>query len=311
MKLSEQARRHILRRETEEKVNAYRKPANIRKRAIYWIGFLEGVLASGRIEAAEPKAIAQEVGKFAEFFDDPDTDDLAQDIAAECFSDEADLTDQIRSIIAEKKAAMAAQDPYGETDHFNEFLGFCAGIICDGVILEKETYAILTRFQESTVLSESAVFADLRQSVERALSDHRLTPEEAKDVEEWIAHLVGDGFADTGLASLGHVAKLDDPITDPAEIDIKGSTFVLTGPMKIGPRHAIVAEIMRHGGLAEDRVTQRATYVVVSDEASRQWRTTHFGTKIERAFELIRDGHPVRFVAERALNGALKTAAQR
>lgn len=123
MKLSDQARAHILDREVEEQTNAFRKEANDRKRLIYWVGFLEGALASRRIEEGEETALIAEADKFQEFFDDPDASDLAEDIRAKCHSSETDLMDQIRSVIAEKRSMLDQVSTFSETDEMNEFLG--------------------------------------------------------------------------------------------------------------------------------------------------------------------------------------------
>ncbi|WP_395005025.1 hypothetical protein [Cypionkella sp.] len=305
MKLSDRAQLHIMDREAEEQINAFRKTANDRKRSVYWIGFLGGAISSNRIEEGEEEALLAEADKFREFFDDPDADDLAEDLRAKCFSSEADMMIQISRFIQEKRQSLEQESAYSETDEMNEFLGFCAGIICDGVILENEAQAILNRFKESDVLMTSALFLQLRRAIEAALEDQILTKEESEDVREWIAQLVGDGFVDTGIPNIGTVLRLDDPITDPDELTLHGAHFVLTGPMKFGTRTFIQAEIERVGGVCDPRTTQRTDYLVVSSEASRHWRTTHFGTKIERAKELIEEGHKLRFVSEDALAKAI------
>ena len=128
-------------------------------------------------------------------------------------------------------------------------------------------------------------FARLRRAIEAAMADGVLTQIEADEVQEWIARLVGAGFIDTGIPNIGTVSRLDDPITDPGEIRIFGSRFVLTGPMRMGTRAFIRAEIERVGGVLDPRTTHRTDYLVVSSKASRHWRTTHFGTKMERAKE--------------------------
>ncbi|WP_425331304.1 BRCT domain-containing protein [Paracoccus ravus] len=86
---------------------------------------------------------------------------------------------------------------------------------------------------------------------------------------------------------------------------LAGSHFVLTGPMKMGPRSFIKMEIERVGGIFDPRTTKRTDYLVVSSSASKHWRTTHFGTKIERGMELIQEGHRLRFVSENALVAAI------
>ena len=59
------------------------------------------------------------------------------------------------------------------------------------------------------------------------------------------------------------------------------------------------------GGVLDPRTTHRTDYLVVSSKASRHWRTTHFGIKMERAKELFSEGHRLRFVSEDALESAI------
>lgn len=306
MTLSEQAMSRIRQREEEEAHDAFNRGANRRKRSVYWVGFLEGALASTRIEDGELDALRAEAARFVSFFDDPDAADVLADIDAHCFSDEADMMDRVRTVAEAKREELLTARPYSDVDEMNEFLGFCAGIVCDGRILQREVEAILRRFRTSFVLLEVAPFEPLRQAVEAALADKVLTEEEAEDLREWIARIVSDGYADTGVPNIGNVAMLHEPITDPGRIDLDGARVVLTGPMRMGPRRMIEAAIADAGGIPDPRVTWKTDYVVVSSNASRHWRTTHFGTKIERARELIQQGCNVRFVSEVALEKVLR-----
>lgn len=293
---------------TEQDLHIIHKNANDRKREVYWIGFLEGALSSGRIESGEEEAILAEADKFVEFFDDPDASDLAEDIRARCFSGQNDLMNALENVVADKRAELVSVKAYDEKDDINEFLGFCAGIVCDGVILEKEAEAMLARFRTTDALTSAAVFKDLWRALEASLADKVLTDEEAEDLREWIARLVGDGYIDTGLPNIGNVSKLDEPITNPAEVILPGKNFVLTGPMLMGPRAFIVSEIERCGGNVAGSVSRKTDFVVVSANASKSWRTTHFGTKIEKAKNLIIEGYQLRFVAEFALAEAIRAA---
>ena len=308
MNISDKALMGIRYRELEERLNAFNKSSNSRKRVLYWIGFLDGALSSRRIEDGEEEALFAEAEKFSEFFSDPDAADLAADIHARCHSSEADLMDHLEQIIQEKRRELKTSSTSAETDEMNEFLGFCAGIICDGNVLESEVRAILRRFKSSPTLMTAAVFSPLKRAVENALDDDVLSKLEAEEIQDWIAQLVGDGFIDTGIPNIGTVANLDDPITDPDRINLDESVFVLTGPMRMGPRSFIISEIESAGGRCAPRTTQKTDYVVISSTASRHWRTTHFGTKIERARKLISDGYKLRFVSETVLNKALEKA---
>lgn len=287
-------------------IDRIQKNTNDRKREIYWIGFLEGALSSERIEPGEEEAILAEADKFVEFFEDPDASDLAEDIRARCFSGQNDLMAALEDVIADKRKQIQAEAPYSVRDEVNEFLGFCAGVVCDGLILPKEADAILNRIRASDTLTSSPVYRDLWRATEAAMADRLLSDDESEEIRQWIALLVGDGYVDTGVANIGNTAQLDEPITDPAMIDFEGRCFVLTGPMRMGTRGFIIEEIERCGGEVGKTVVRRTDYVVVSSNASKNWRTTHFGTKIERAKELIVEGYKLRFVAEHALEQAIR-----
>lgn len=305
MKLSEQALENIRKSKNATRLNDINSASIDRKRQVYWVGFLDGILSSKRIEGGEVDALLAEAKSFVAFFDDPDASDLIEDLTSSCFSDEADLVESLQIFIDSKRQELIVAGSYKPVDELNEFLGFCAGIVCDGSVLENEAKAILERFRSSEILMTSAPFSQLRRGIEVALADGVLSEQEAEEVREWIAQLVGDGFIDTGLSNIGHTAALDEPISDPAMIELAGRSFVLTGPMSLGTRGFISSEIERCGGEVHSKPKRATDYVVVSNQASRHWRTTHFGTKIERTFELIREGHPVRFVTERALGSAI------
>ena len=308
MSLSDRAQPRVMAQDVD--VDQLQKGANDRKREVYWIGFLQGALSSNRIESGEEDAILAEADKFVEFFEDPDAADLAEDIRARCFSGQNDFMTALENVIREKRSEIQSAAPYSERDEVNEFLGFCAGIVCDGVILKAEAEAMLSRFHDSMVLSSSVVFRDLWRALEAALADKILTEEESEEVRAWIALLVGDGYVDTVIPNIGNTAELDEPIRDAAQITLKGACVVLTGPMRMGTRDFIIAEIEGCGGEVGKTTTRKTDYVVVSSTASKNWRTTHFGTKIERAKELIVEGYKLRFVTETALEAAIKFQAK-
>lgn len=81
---------------------------------------------------------------------------------------------------------------------------------------------------------------------------------------------------------------------------------LVEGARIVGPRSLIGDELARRGAVLKSSVTDETDYVVVSSTASRHWKTTHFGTKIEAARKKIDEGHGLRFVAEHALAKAFE-----
>lgn len=290
----------------EEDIAAYRAPAIRRKQQTYWIGFLEGAQSSGRIEAGEPEALEAEARKFIEFFNCPDSRDMLEDLISGCFSDSDDMIMSISELAQEVRSNAEDAGPWLEVDHLNEFLGFCGGVICDGVLLPKEARAIHRRFLEEPVLANSTTLAFLRDALEDSLADNVLTENELQNVQSWLARLVGDGFTDTGLPNLGNVSNIAGDASHNAPIEFAGRRFVLTGKMRIGERADIAKMIEAAGGIFEENPTRKTDYVVVSTEDSALWRTTHFGTKLEKAKKLLDQGFPLRVVSETMLEAAIK-----
>lgn len=279
--------------------------SNRRKKAMYWIGFLEGAASSGRIEGTEMAALEAEARTFAEFFGDPDARDVAEDIAHIHAEEANDLFEQIDDVIAAQRELICATAEVSEKDRLNEFLGFCAGVICDGRVLEEEATAMARRFARDPDLARHSELVKLRQTVIEAIADGRLTGEEAEDIRAWIARLVGDGYSETGLPSMGLAAQHPDMLLDHSLIEFRRRCFVVTGALRIAPRREIARMVESFDGIYADRITTQTDYVIVAMAASRDWRATHFGTKLERARELINAGAALRLVAEHAFEAAL------
>jgi NAD-dependent DNA ligase len=212
----------------------------------------------------------------------------------------------INELSQEVRSKAEANSPWLEVDYLNEFLGFCGGVICDGLLLPKEAEAIHQRFLDQPALANAATLELLRNALAEALADNVLTENELRNVHSWLARLVGDGFSDTGLPNLGNVSNIASDASHNTPIEFAGRRFVLTGKMRIGERAEIANMIEAAGGTFDDRPTRKTDYVVVSTEASVLWRTTHFGTKLEKAKKLLDQGYPLRVVSETMLEAGLK-----
>jgi len=281
-----------------------------RKRTLYWMGFLEGILASGAIEADEEEAMMHEADAVDAFFEPVIPTTIAADLRRylDSHPTPTDGLEAYHAMLEQSMWEHDAEDWNQETDAVNIFLGFCAGVICDGSVTEREARTLGERLRTSNVLADNVMFEQLRWSVDNILKTGPFTDEQAEDIREWLAALVTDGYALTGVPHIGGVVRNDDPISDPNEIRMKGSVFVLTGPMSIGTRAFIAEQIVAKGGIFRNSMSEEVDYLVVSNTASRHWRATHFGNKIESARRRIQAGHHMRFVNENALAKCLLKA---
>lgn len=303
--LSAQALARIEQWREEQAYDFFNRSASTRKRGFYWLGFLEGVAASQGIGEGETEALLAEAHEIDAFFGDTGEGRIA-DILTQALDDaDGDLMAAITVQCDALRQSLHDPDRAAQKDAVNAFLGFCAGIIGDGQITSDEARAIHARFHADGALADAPIFAQLRWGVDKALADAVLDAEEAEEIRDWIAALVTDGHADTGVTNIGGVLAPSDTITDAGALDIAGKVFVLTGKMSMGPRSLIGNEIARHRGTLRNSVTDETDYVVVSYNASRHWKTTHYGTKIEEALRKIEAGHKMRFVSENTLARAL------
>ncbi|MER5173041.1 hypothetical protein [Thioclava kandeliae] len=88
------------------------------------------------------------------------------------------------NVIAIKRSEIQTAALYSERDEVNEFLGFCAGILCDGVILPEEADAILARIRSSDTLTSSRVYRDLWRAAEAAMADRVLSADEVEEIRQ-------------------------------------------------------------------------------------------------------------------------------
>lgn len=280
--------------------------ANKRKTEFYWLGFLEGTMASGRIEHAEVAPLKAEAEAFARFFNDPDAKDLVLDIAHVHGVLDNDLYEQLDDIVSARRKLAIAETDLSDKDRMNEFLGFCAGVICDGEVLEAEAKAIVRRFAADPALTKNPHLVNLRSTLDETLADNVLNGKEAEDVKDWITRVVGDGYVDTGLPSIGSTTQLPGMLADHREIVFPERIFVVTGALRIAPRRTLAELVRARGGVFSEHITLETHYLVVAPTASRDWRATHFGTKIETAQKYISQGAPLQFVPEHVFEEALR-----
>lgn len=83
------------------------------------------------------------------------------------------------------------------------------------------------------------------------------------------------------------------------------SIFVFTGKFAFGPRAECQRQAVARGGLCEENVTQRTTYLIIGTFGSRDWVHTPFGRKIEKAVKYREAGLGVAIVAEEHWAGCL------
>lgn len=258
------------------------RETNDKKFFCYFTGFLEGIAASGNIEVGEVEPLLTQCVEFVENLGEADALEILEDFRA-------DLLDHDSLVgIAEYRASKI--DVSCPKSSVNRFLGFVAAIACDDIITEKEATAIVKLGEGNAAVLEDPFARNVVNLCREALDDGVIETLESAEICAAITRLVGDAFCDTGISSLGGTPEFSTVSigSDPAELE--GKRIVLTGAFSISPRRLIEERLHELGIEIAKSVSKKVDYIVIAEEASRDWVHTHKGTKIIKAMSL-RDSH--------------------
>lgn len=277
------------------RLSAIHRVSNHRKHEAYWLGFLEGIIASDKLENFEigPRRIEAEY--FLSSIGDEDAAEILRDldVAFENFNHEI-----YAAIVCILDYRLRAFGPRNERDVVNSFFGFCAGIACDSHIRLREVERLLVEIDSRPELLDDVRIASLRRVAVRSIADGEITPEESADIADWICRLVGDSSNDTGIATYGNMPVMDDLLRDHTKIEFSDRVFVATGVFSLGPRKFIESVIVQRGGKISRSVNSKTHYLVVGSQASRDWKHSHEGLKLVQARELRLSGKALHIVDE-------------
>jgi len=172
--------------------------------------------------------------------------------------------------------------------------GIATGLLADRTLNDSEIqylYDWVTAHDEVAFAWPGDI---LHQRVKAVLADGIITEAERAYLVETLQQLIGDS-PDT-VSQAAHVTELAFDEAGPVVFD--GCTFCLTGNFVYAPREACEAEVTKRGGIVKSGVSKKVRYVVVGSLGSPEWKHGSFGTKIEKAIELKRQGAPIVVVKE-------------
>lgn len=130
-----------------------------------------------------------------------------------------------------------------------------------------------------------------------------MVAEELEDLTDTLKRLCGDQFTSSGAANGGVLEIFCDSIT---EFDHTGKIMCFTGRFVSGPRRIIEETARREGAQTAKSITKKTDTLVIGTIASRDWRFTSHGRKIEKAVQLQSSGSDLIILSERKWNGFLK-----
>lgn len=86
--------------------------------------------------------------------------------------------------------------------------------------------------------------------------------------------------------------------SSPKGFTFKGQVVCLTGDFEFGKKPAVTAYIEEHGGSCVSSVTRKTSVLLVGSKGSDAWSHGNYGSKVERALELQREGSSIKIIKE-------------
>lgn len=170
----------------------------------------------------------------------------------------------------------------------DELIGLCRGILADGSVNISEATFLLDWLERHREFLGVFPFDVLHRRLSEALSDGVLDSDEERDLLEALVGTVGGETAAPGSSgSLATALPFDDPLPP---VTYPNAVFVVTGTFQYGSRKAVVEAILARGGLVKPSVSGKVRFLIVGEIASRDWKHSSFGRKIEEAVELRAQG---------------------
>ncbi len=222
-----------------------------------------------------------------------------------------DLTDMLADILAdgiidadEKEDLLSQIDcvlKYGEPESdenekcINELTGILKGIACDDKITPKEFEYLDSWLQEHSHLVDVWPVNLLTKRVEEIKEDGIVTTEEREHLLETLKKITGTRFSEDGSVS-GNVAEVW--FDDIKEFDHQNKKICFTGIFLSGTREYCETLAKSFGATTSKNVTSKVDALVLGSTASKDWRFTSHGRKIEKAMKLKSGGKEILLLSE-------------
>ena len=178
--------------------------------------------------------------------------------------------------------------------------GICHGILADGIIDDKEIFALQKWLEQNTHLNTYYPYDEIRSLILSIVSDGIINDEEKLILKAYLNQFVN--LENKKIEKLIEKEILDVNIaghcTSDPDIEIDGKTFCITGILKSGNRASLERTISDLGGIPTKRITKKTDYLIVGDNGNSAWAFACYGRKVEKALDMRKNGHTIVLIHE-------------
>ena len=269
---------------------------NCEKAAFALRGILQGVVADEKLDPREILFLDTWLRSQQQLEDGDVVDllDLISDVLEDgvVTADELnELHELITDIIEYGEAAAGQLDA-----SINELLGLIGGVVADGKVTEVEFHSLNEWLNDNEQVVNHWPANEIAERIRKILEDGKVDPVELADLSTTLKQICGQDFEESGAAD-GGVAEVFS--ADLESFDHDGRTICFTVKFVCGTRSAVENVATERGASISKNVTKKIDVLVIGTLASRDWRFTSHGRKIEKAIQLQQDGVPIVMLSER------------
>lgn len=284
---------------------SYNSARNQEKSLNDLLGVLQGIVADQQINHQEALFLDTWLRNNEYLKDDPDGFDLL-DLTGDILSDGiatqeelGELKDLVSCVLDYHPNNNRVLD---STREVQQLLGVFKGVTADRVLNQQELTVLAELIEACNSLKMNPAFKKIRHKFKWAV-DKKSGLNQAEH-DELVQLLSGIAGADvdsgvTGGLSIG--LDFDFPT-----IQFENRGFCLTAKFSYGTRNDCKQAIKKRGGVTQPRIIRATDYLVIGNLASRDWKYSSYGLKIQDALEKRESGYAVKIVSETHFVEALR-----
>lgn len=190
-------------------------------------------------------------------------------------------------------AAQNSTNSYCNTNTIalNELINMLSNISSENQLTLFEVSELTSWMEKHAELKNQEPFNRVFVALQSAMLDGFLSPHEKKEL-------------------LALFQTVVDPVPQFADsidtLSVFGKSVCLTGNFEKCSRHELEQQLKSLGAIIKNAVVNDLDYLIIGSLGSDAWRTSHYGTKIEKAVSLKDSGLPIKIILESDFFSALK-----
>lgn len=283
--------------EDQESYYRFTGPARLETATNTLFGLVQGIVADGKVDNSEMKALIDWASRHQEFSDKHPFNELIpaiQRIVADGIVDEEERLDLLWLC----KQFSGENSYYDQlTSDMQQLHGLLAGIIADGVVTTDELELLDTWLGCHEHLKSCWPFDEVEALVTSVMADGKIDDEEQRQLLHFFSE----------FTEFRPTAAVHENSSNPSVVGVCASCpdiifedrlFCFTGSSDRGTRVELASIVEERGGKFHKRIRNDTDYLVIGASGNPCWAFSCYGRKVEDAVKRRRNGQRILVVHE-------------